>query len=65
MSKKWLDSELKFLSENYSNLANDDLMKTIKERSSKSISLKASKMGLKKSENLRSSLIGKITMVRK
>jgi hypothetical protein len=59
MSKKWLDIELKFLHENYSNLSNEDLMKTIKGRSSRSISLKASKMGLKKSKDIRSSLIGK------
>jgi hypothetical protein len=58
MGKKWNDNEIRYLIDNYSNMFNFELSKTLN-RSETSIYVKANKLGLKKSETHKSKCISK------
>jgi uncharacterized spore protein YtfJ len=59
MEKSWTLEEISILKEKYENSFNSEIERLIPNRSYKSITLKASKLGLKKSKEVRSLLIGK------
>jgi hypothetical protein len=59
MAKRWTENELKILKNNYKDLSNKDLMRILPGRTYESITIKSGKLGLKKSDEIRSFLTGK------